>query len=85
MTKEDSLGFRKLTFGQPDEAAVVRVIVNNPINRIMSFLGLSIHDVVNCRIAKNKVKGYYRLTKWMDREADRAELEKQWNPLGRRS
>ena len=77
MSKEDSLGFRKLTFGQTEQSAQVQVVVSKPLSRIMGFLGVTIHDVVNCKITKNKVMGYYRLTRWIDREVEVSDLEKQ--------
>ena len=82
MANDDAVGFRRLTFGQSDSSAHVRIVASTPLHRIMGFLGVTIHDVVNCKITKNKVLGYYRLTKWVNREADRSDLERQWNPLG---
>jgi hypothetical protein len=68
----------------PVEEAVRRRVVNRRLNRVLAFTGLSIDDVVNCRIAKNQVLGYWKLSKTVDRHSEIVELERQWNPNGRR-
>lgn len=54
--------------------------VEQPLRRILAFTGRSIDDVVNCPIAKREVLGYYKLHKWIHRQAEIGELERQWNP-----
>ena len=56
--------------------------VQKPLRRVLRFTGRSIDDVVNSRIAKNEVLGYYKLQKFIDRRMEIVDLEKQWNPLG---
>ena len=64
--------------------AVVRVHRVSPMQRLLSFAGRSIDDVVNCPVARRHVIAYYRVGKQIDRAIDVADLECQWNPLGRR-
>jgi hypothetical protein len=63
-------------------AALEHRMVVKRLNRVLSFIGLTIDDVVNSRIAKNQVLGYYKLSKWVDRGSEIVELERQWNPNG---
>ena len=59
-----------------------RRVVNKRLNRVLAFTGLSIDDVVNSRIAKNQVLGYWKLSKTIDRTSEIVDLERQWNPNG---
>jgi hypothetical protein len=56
----------------------------SPMQRLLSFAGRSIDDVVNCPIARRHVIVYYRVGRQIARAIEVAELEQQWNPLGRR-
>jgi len=58
------------------------VQVQFALRRVLAFLGLSIHDVINDPMARNKVAGYYKLHRWIESRAEVMELERQWNPLG---
>jgi hypothetical protein len=62
--------------------ALRRVVYENRLARVMAFARVTIDEVVNCRIAKNKVLGYYKVSKLIDRRGEILELEKQWNPTG---
>jgi hypothetical protein len=64
-----------------DTARVVHV-VQKRLNRVLAFTGLTIDDVVNSRIAKNQVLGYWKLSRQVDRSIEITELERQWNPIG---
>jgi hypothetical protein len=55
------------------------------LHRVLAFTGRSIHDVVNNPIVKNEVIGYYKLYRRIERSAEIGALERQWNPLGRRT
>jgi hypothetical protein len=61
------------------------VIVQRPLHRVLAFIGRSIDDVVNNPIVKNQVLGYYKLHRWVEREGEISEMERAWNPLGRRT
>ena len=53
------------------------------LQRVLSFTGHTIHDVINDPMARQKVACYYKLHKWVDRESEIGELERQWNSVGR--
>jgi hypothetical protein len=57
------------------------VHLQNALRRVLSFTGHTIDDVVNDPIAKAKVLGFYKLHRWVARENETSELERQWNPL----
>jgi hypothetical protein len=57
-------------------------VIQTRLNRVLAFTRLSIHDVVNSRIAKNQVLGYWKLSRQIDRSMEITELERQWNPNG---
>jgi hypothetical protein len=65
-----------------DAQALVRHVVVNRLNRVLAFTGLTIHDVVNNPIAKNQVRGCFKLSKMIDRRSEIVDLERQWNPVG---
>ena len=48
------------------------------LRHILSFTGRTIHDVINDPIARNEVRGYYKLHRWIGREMEVGELERQW-------
>ena len=48
------------------------------LRRVLSFTGKTIDDVVNDPIAKRMVLGFYKLNRWVDREVEIGELERQW-------
>lgn len=58
------------------------VLTQRPLSRILAFTRRSIDDVVNDRIAKNEVLGYFKLSKQIERTIDVRELERQWNSVG---
>ena len=55
------------------------VILQSALSRVLAFVGHSIDDVVNDPIVKNKVIGYYKLQKNVQRGIEVVELENQWN------
>jgi hypothetical protein len=57
------------------------VQIQRPLGRIFGHLNCSIDDVVNDRIAKNAVLGYYKLSRQITRGCEIVDLERQWNPL----
>ena len=63
----------------PSIALERRVIIKR-LNRVLAFTRLTIDDVVNSPIAKNQVRGYYKLSKLIDRRSEIIDLERQWNP-----
>jgi len=63
----------------PDSAPIEHVQIQRPLHRLMAFTGQSIDQIVNCPIAKRKVLGYYKLHRWVERQSEVSELERQWN------
>ena len=59
--------------------SVEHVIVQRPLHRVLAFTGRSIDDVVNNPVAKREVLGYYKLHKWVYRQSEISDLERQWN------
>jgi hypothetical protein len=59
------------------------VVPQRVLQRVLSFTGHTIHDVINDPIARHKVAGYYKLHKWVERESEVGDLERQWNALPR--
>ena len=60
--------------------AQVRYASQRPLHRVLAFARLSIDDVVNDRFARNRVYGYYKLLRQVERAGEVRELERQWNP-----
>ncbi len=75
----NSLGFGFRPVPRPEGDHVEHVIVQRPLQRVLTFTGRSIDDVVNDPIAKREVLGYYKLHKWVQRQGEITELERQWN------
>ena len=59
---------------------LVERVVQRPLNRVLAFTGRTIDDVVNDRMVKNQVYGYYKLYRQVERASEVRELERQWNP-----
>jgi hypothetical protein len=60
---------------------LIERIVQRPLNRVLAFTGRTIDDVVNDRMVKNQVYGYYKLYRQIERTSEVRELERQWNPI----
>jgi hypothetical protein len=65
----------------PAAQHVEHVLIQKTLARIFAFTGVSIDDVINDPIARNKVISYYKLHRWVDRQSEIRDLERQWNPL----
>jgi hypothetical protein len=74
------VGIRMAGGRAPAETQVSHVTTQRPLHRALAFTGHSIDDVVNSRIVKNKVLGFYKLHKFVERRCEIHELERQWNP-----
>jgi len=82
MSVGNTLGFGIPRLTIRDDAVIEQVIVRRPLQRVMAFLGYSIHDVCNDPIARNKVYGFFKLHKQIERSSEINELERAWNPTG---
>lgn len=79
----DALGMRSRLAGPAaSQARVSYVMSNHVLKRILNFTGHSIDDVINNPVARNKVRVYFRLHKFIQHGSEISELERQWNPLG---
>ncbi len=57
------------------------VLLQHPLRRVLAFRGRSIDDVVNDRVVKNEVSGYFKLQKQIERASETIDLERQWNDV----
>jgi len=78
----DSLGIGSLDRLTPSDTGVEFVVRQQALQRVLAFTGRSIDDVVNDPIAKNQVRGYFKLAKQIERAGEVTELERQWNGVG---
>ena len=77
----DPLRIRSYRVRGPDGARIERVIIHRPLHRVLAFTRRTIDDVVNDPIARNQVRAYFKLHKWVRRESEISELERQWNNM----
>ena len=68
---------------RPDADRTEHVMIQRPLQRILAFRGRSIDDVVNDRLVKNEIYGYWKLHRQVERACDVVDLERQWNPRTR--
>jgi hypothetical protein len=73
------LGIRRTL--RRDGQNVEHVLMQRPLHRVLAFTGRSIDDVVNSPVVKREVLGYFKLHKWVNRQSEISELERQWNAL----
>jgi len=74
------IGFGGSLPSKPDAPdRVEHVIIQRPLDRVLAFTRRSIHDVINNPLARNEVVGYYKLYRWVKRESEISDLERQWN------
>lgn len=74
-------GLSSISIDVPAGDSSELVVIQRPLQRVLAFTGHSIHDVINCPIARREVLGYYKLHRWVERNCEISELERQWNPL----
>jgi len=75
----DPLGYQSRQRLVGADTGIEFVVRQRALHRVLAFLGRSIDDVVNDPIAKNQVRGYFKLAKQIERSSEVTELEKQWN------
>jgi hypothetical protein len=80
MSQTYGLGLSSVHLGRQPNPIPQYVIVQRPLDRILSFTGYSIDDVVNDPIAKHALIGYYKLSRQIQRRSECVDLERQWNP-----
>jgi hypothetical protein len=75
----DPLGYQSRQRLVGEDTGIEFVVRQRALHRVLAFTGRSIDDVVNDPIAKNQVRGYFKLAKQIERSSKVTELEKQWN------
>jgi hypothetical protein len=75
----DPLGITSLRRNRPRNTQVEHLIARHPLHRVLAFTRRTIDDVINDPIARNEVRAYYKLHKWIDRSSEISDLERQWN------
>jgi hypothetical protein len=79
MSSLSPLGFHPVRRSLEIHSRTERVICQRPLQRVLAFTRRSIHDVINCPIARNEVLGYYKLHKWVERGCEAVDLDRWWN------
>ncbi|MBC8105924.1 MAG: hypothetical protein H7Z14_04990 [Anaerolineae bacterium] len=77
----EPLGFQSRKVEGPQRDKIEHVIVQRPLQRVLAFTRRTIDDVINDPIARNEVRGYFKLYKLVQRGSEVVELEKQWNSI----
>lgn len=74
-----SLGYQPRRIEAPEGDRIEQVIVQRPLDRILSFTGRTIHDVINDPLARNEIRRWFKTYKWVERAMEVSDLERQWN------
>ena len=82
MSLSNPLGFGSIRPAAPELDKVEHVIVQRPLGRVLAFTNRTIHDVINDPIARNHVREFWKLQKWVARQSEISELERQWTGIG---
>jgi hypothetical protein len=78
MSATNPLGFGSPRLSVRSGPEIERIVQQRPLQRVLAFLGHSIDDVVNDPIVRNKVFGFYKLQRQVDRAMEVSELERWW-------
>ncbi len=81
MSEFNGLGFGMRGFDGGSGDSYTYVQRQSPLRGIFAFIGRSIDDVINDPIARQEVRGYFKLHKQIERSCQVTELERQWNSL----
>ena len=68
---------------RPDADRTEHVMTQRPLQRVLAFRGRSIDDVVNDRLVKSEIYGYWKLYRQVQRTCEVVDLERQWNDHSR--
>lgn len=74
----DCLGFNIPRLGRQEGEAIEQVVAQRPLQKVLRFLGCSIHDVCNDPITRDKVRAFYKLHHRVQRSMEVTELERWW-------
>ena len=75
----NNLGFGIRRVLRVDDNRVEHVLTQHPLRRVLAFTGCTIDDVINSPVARNQVRGFYKLYRQVERQSDVTDLERQWN------
>jgi len=81
MSDMSALGLWKPLVRQNENGGTELVVTQRPLDRILSFTGYSIDNVVDDPIAKHAVLGYFKLSRFVQRRSEILDLERQWNAV----
>jgi hypothetical protein len=81
MSAFDPLGFHAPRLEPKAAGGTEHLHTQRALQRVLAFLGHTIDEVCNDMIVKNKVYGFYKLHKDIERTSEISDLERQWNPL----
>jgi hypothetical protein len=81
MSSFDPLGLHTPRLQLQPRGGTEHLHTQRTLQRVLAFLGHSIDEVCNDVIVKNKVYGFYKLHKDIERTSEITDLERQWNPL----
>jgi hypothetical protein len=81
MSQESLLGLGTAIPATSAGQDVEHVMIQRPLQRVLAFTQHTIDDVINNPIARNRVYGYFKLYRWVQRESEICDLERQWNQL----
>lgn len=76
-------GFTRPDTQRTEGDAITFTLEERPLDRILAFAGRSMDDVVNCPFARREVIAVWELHRFVVRQSEVVELERQWNPLAR--
>ena len=79
MSLGNLFNFTRRNLARDLDANATYVQVQRPLRRVLAFTGRTIDDLVNDPMVKREVLGFYKLHKWVQRESEISDLERQWN------
>ncbi|MEM1013693.1 MAG: hypothetical protein AAGI46_15910 [Planctomycetota bacterium] len=73
-------GSSGLGFGPDHEAMVERQAEARRLDRVLSFCGLNLSDVLSSSVERRRVAFYLSIDREVERTGEVLDLERQWNP-----
>ena len=81
MSANNLFGFGAALPGKSGDA-IEHVMVQRPFDRVLAFTGRTIDDIIDDPFARQQVLAYYKLHRWVNRQCEISELERQWSSPG---
>jgi len=79
MSEMYGLGLFKPTRPHAANSSAELVIPYRPLRQVLEFTRHSIHDIINCEIARREVLGYYKLKCDIERRCEATDMDRWWN------